>query len=75
MNCRAVNDWHSKGLATKAEAGKWFSVKTIESARNVIPLSGQRARFAGFARRFLVAPGFALAVNGAHEDHRTLVRS
>jgi hypothetical protein len=68
-------DVRYKGLATKAGAGKWFSVKTTESARNVIPLSAKRARFPGFVRGFLVAPGFALAVNGAHEDHRTLVPS
>jgi hypothetical protein len=29
---------HYKGLATKAEAEKWFAVKPAESADNVIPL-------------------------------------
>jgi hypothetical protein len=29
---------HYKGLATKAEAEKWFAVNPAESAKNVIPL-------------------------------------
>jgi integrase len=29
---------HYKGLATKAEAGKWFNVMPAKSAKNVIPL-------------------------------------
>ncbi len=37
-NSPAMIHQHYKGLATKAEAEKWFSVKPSEAARNVIPL-------------------------------------
>ena len=37
-NSPAMIHAHYKGLATKAEAGKWFNVKTSKSAKNVIPL-------------------------------------
>jgi integrase len=38
-NSPAMIHQHYKGLATKAEAEKWFSVKPSEAARNVIPLA------------------------------------
>jgi integrase len=38
-NSPAMIHGHYKGLATKAEAEKWFSVKPAGAARNVIPLS------------------------------------
>jgi len=38
-NSPAMIHQHYKGLATKAEAEKWFAVKPAESAENVIPLS------------------------------------
>jgi integrase len=38
-NSPAMIHAHYKGLATKAEAEKWFSVKPSESARNVIQLA------------------------------------
>jgi integrase len=38
-NSPAMVHRNYKGLATKAEAEKWFAVKPADSARNVIPLS------------------------------------
>ncbi len=38
-NSPAMIHAHYKGLATKAEASKWFNVLPPESAKNVIPLS------------------------------------
>jgi hypothetical protein len=35
-------DGHYKGLATKAEGGKWFNVQPGRAA-NVIPLAAQKA--------------------------------
>jgi hypothetical protein len=35
-------DTHYKGLATRAEAGKWFNVKP-ESPADVLPLAGKTA--------------------------------
>jgi integrase len=38
-NSPAMIHGHYKGLATKAEAKKWFAVRPMKSAKNVIPLS------------------------------------
>jgi hypothetical protein len=35
---------HYKGLATKAEAEKWFNVTPPDAAKNVIPLSRKKAQ-------------------------------
>jgi len=37
-NSPAMIHSHYKGLATKAEAVKWFAVMPAKSAKNVIPL-------------------------------------
>ena len=37
-NSPAMIHAHYKGLATKAEAEKWFNVRPPKSAKNVIPL-------------------------------------
>jgi len=37
-NSPAMIHSHYKGLATKAEAAKWFAVKPAKSAKNVIRL-------------------------------------
>jgi integrase len=41
-NSPAMIHAHYKGLATKAEAEKWFSVKPSESAQNVIQLAAAK---------------------------------
>jgi integrase len=41
-NSPAMIHAHYKGLATKAESEKWFSVKPSEAARNVIPLAAAK---------------------------------
>ncbi|MDE3068439.1 MAG: hypothetical protein KGJ60_12955 [Verrucomicrobiota bacterium] len=41
-NSPAMIHAHYKGMATKAEAEKWFNVLPPESARNVIPLADTR---------------------------------
>lgn len=41
-NSPAMIHAHYKGLATKAEAEKWFSVQPIEAASNVIPLAAAK---------------------------------
>jgi integrase len=37
-NSPAMIHGHYKGLATKAEAGKWFKVRPAKAAKNIIPL-------------------------------------
>jgi integrase len=41
-NSPAMVHSHYKGLATKAEAQKWFAVKPAQSAKNVIPLPARK---------------------------------
>jgi len=39
-NSPAMIHAHYKGLATKAEAEKWFNVLPSGAAKNIIPLAG-----------------------------------
>jgi integrase len=43
-NAPSMIHQHYKGLATKAEAEKWFAVKPAETAGNVIPFSAKNPR-------------------------------
>jgi hypothetical protein len=42
-NSPAMIHQHYKGLATKVEAEKWFSVHPTEAAHNVIPLAAAKS--------------------------------
>ena len=45
-NSPAMIHAHYKGLATKAEAEKWFKVKPAKNARNIISLAHPKSAFA-----------------------------
>jgi integrase len=42
-NSPAMIHGHYKGLATKAEAGKWFKIRPAKSAKNIVQLSAKLA--------------------------------
>jgi len=42
-NSPAMIHAHYKGLATKAEAEKWFTVLPARTAKNIIPLAAAKA--------------------------------